>query len=273
MSILINSYAGTGVLLYSAALLSFSKDEQISSQKALAVDGIRLSFLVLDEASHRLNECLTKISDGSLSEKDGMAYYVRIDHILGYVWTIIDHSKRVLRFIEIIELTFDNESNNGIADTVKLLTKARDSFQHLNERIQQYYTDNRGSLNGDLLWYFREADSSAVTSCYLSSSAAPRPAQEVDGVRMISTQPVIIEAKEDREMGISDLSLHFIKSENRQKGPFTYSVVSIDEIAQLMNDIIIILLRTFSKHVESSIGVKGRGSLPFLSKIEISRNE
>jgi hypothetical protein len=271
MSILINSYASTGVLLHAAALLSFSDDEQSSSQVALALDGVRLSFLVLEEASHRLNECLTKISDGSLSAKDGMAYYVRIDHILGYVWTIIDHSKRVLRFVEIIGIAFDSATIDSIAGTADLLTKARDSFQHLNERIKQYYALNHGSLNGDLSWYFREANSTKVTSCFLSSAASSRPAQRVDGVRIISTEPILIEAKENEEIGISELSLHFVKSENKQKGPFTYSIVSIDEIAGLMNDIVIILLQAYGKHVESEIGITSKSFLPFISRITIDK--
>ena len=97
---------------------------------------------MIDHAYERMFERINDLSSSS-NEKNYPALY-------SYCWSIIDSTRRLIRLYK----TLPSESNHSQIKIIEYINSPRNTFQHLDERIEESLIDSRQPFYGILKWVF-----------------------------------------------------------------------------------------------------------------------
>ena len=235
-----------------------------SAIEGIAVDALRIIFQNLYETGERLENKLISISITSSDLDDSEPdIYVAYNSILGDAWTIIDGIRRlelVLKYITGVPKKI-SEDLQEIFDKIK---SVRDSFQHIDERIDLHFSNIGGSVFGELFWRFRENIDERENLCCIVSGIS-RKARNTD----VETGPELEQFSQN--VGVYDLSLIYIKRDSRRSPNHSKVIVSIDEAIKHVNALISHLEDQYSRFYESLDKTeKLKGSLPYKINLRVT---
>ncbi|SHL66146.1 hypothetical protein [Hymenobacter psychrotolerans] len=116
---------------------------QLDPRQAFLIDGIRISFEIIEEELVLLEHKLS-----IFSTEDARP---RISSLFTSVWNIIDSSARLKRMLESIGIFSIEPAMKNLFDEIFLV---RHTFQHLDERIDELFIDKGNPILGQLSWTY-----------------------------------------------------------------------------------------------------------------------
>lgn len=236
-------------------------------KEGIAIDGLRVIFQNLHEAYERLKEKLLAVSNGSvnLDDKEPEAH-IAYSSIMGDTWIIVDNIRRVQLLLDLIlgipPTILDGAFTSKMAD----IKDIRDSFHHINERVEQHYNTIGGSVFGELIWRYRpDANQQEELKCLISGVS--RRARHIE----LGTWPE--HADFVSCTGIYDIALMHIKKDGRKSITHSKVIVNLDDAAKHINSLIEYLEQRYSNHYKSldlTSPVKGSG--PNIISLKLSES-
>ena len=137
---------------------------RIEQRSLLILDSIRFSAELVKFSFDKLEET---IIDTSLNSNQK-----NIPELFYFAWNAIDQSQRLLKIIQKLDSKSDHDSIKKIADSIRL---SRNTYQHLDQRIDTILINDKNPFFGKLKWCFSYKDETfadfiAVSGTYLSPS-------------------------------------------------------------------------------------------------------
>lgn len=117
-----------------------------SKKTALAYNALTTVLKHLEAVSHRLHDRIL-----TYSGKPDEDRWLDIQVTIAEVWEMMDAMRRTFRFWPYVQLMAD-------APTRRLqrnIKDIRDSFQHIDERLEHYFQNVGDSVFGDIYWRYR----------------------------------------------------------------------------------------------------------------------
>ena len=130
---------------------------ELGKKSILIFDSLRFTCEIIDHCYGQLTEELLKLST-NITEK-------KAPQILGYAWSIIDNSKRLVSLCE--QLPWENKSE--IVGHLFYVNEFRNTFQHLDERIEESLLKTDTPFYGIISWFYKYQNSKKVDLLYLIS--------------------------------------------------------------------------------------------------------
>ncbi len=120
---------------------------QLNVRQAFLIDGIRISLEMIEEELDVLEQKLLIFSTQEAKPK--------ISSLFTSVWNIVDSTARLKRLLEAIGIFPVELAMQAFFDEILLI---RHTFQHLDERIDELFTNKGNSLLGQLSWVYFASD-------------------------------------------------------------------------------------------------------------------
>ncbi|MBO3273528.1 hypothetical protein [Hymenobacter defluvii] len=204
-----------------------------AKKTALAYNALLTMLIQLEAVTHRLHERVLNYSQ-LRSEEVEPEPVLNIQITIAEVWEIMDAMRRAQRFWPIVKLPTDNQARR-VMDNIKAV---RDSFQHLDERLEQYFQDAGDSVFGDIYWRYRPTSDAQEEVYTWATGVTIGPANFTKaGIR----------TNDERflgQTGVYDFNLIYIERELRHQGKklrhpkHKYIQISLDEAAAVFNQTI-----------------------------------
>ena len=120
---------------------------QINPREAFILDGIRISMEMISANASTLTTSITDFSilDPFATPKIGTSL------LFSSAWAIIDNSARLNRLLKALATKVVDADLQTMLDEIHTV---RNTFQHIDERIEEFFVDNGGALLGYLTWFF-----------------------------------------------------------------------------------------------------------------------
>lgn len=131
---------------------------ELKGEQLLIFDSIRITLEMIEHSYSCLEERLLYISKPENKKKE-------VSAIFNYAWTIIDHTSRFIKIYK--ELPSD--SNYEVLNSIKHANSFRNTFQHLNERINESLLKNRSPFYGILIWLYQNPETNEINPMTLIS--------------------------------------------------------------------------------------------------------
>lgn len=119
---------------------------QIGTRSILIFDCLRFNLQVIDECWSNLLELLPKYSTGKIQKN--------LPQLFHYVWGIVDNTQR---FIKVYRL-LPSASNGKILDSIECIKPFRNTFEHLDERIDEAFLKVKFPFWGSLTWVYKNVE-------------------------------------------------------------------------------------------------------------------
>jgi len=195
--------------------------------EATALSGLTMIFQNLLETGKRLSIKLETLTNGSLDQKANIP--IAITSAIADVWNIIDSIRR----IELIYKFLPIKTTGRLLILVEKIKMVRDSYHHIDERINEHYSKVGGSVYGDLKWRYRpDKDSQEVLNMMLAS--AHHITEQSKGRNMGQ-----VEKEEFKDnVGIYDVQLIHIGKKKRNDS-LNEIVINLDEAKSIIDEIIL----------------------------------
>lgn len=153
------------------------------------------------------------------------------------IWSVLDISRRLFIIVRKLGLKSMQPSAIAMEENVK---GVRDSFQHLDERLTEYYQQHQvgDSIFGDFSWRYRP-EREAAEQVYLCKTGMTRGTNDLS---KIFIQPSTEPNESSHKTGVYDLSISYIKRViiNKKKKIVQHQsvVVSISELVDIINSML-----------------------------------
>jgi hypothetical protein len=129
----------------------------LGKEENLIIDAIRFGCEMLDFSYSSLRKDLLKMSKGDTKRSNPRTFT--------YAWSIIDYAMRVQKIYN--KLTFEGKEN--YSEPLNRLIEVRNTYQHLNERIDRACIANEIAIFGTITWCYKSANQKHIEAHYLSS--------------------------------------------------------------------------------------------------------
>jgi hypothetical protein len=131
---------------------------ELKGEQLLIFDSIRITLEMIEHNYSCLEERLLKISKPENKKEE-------ISAIFNYAWNIIDNTSR---FIKIYK-ELPSESDYKVLNSIKHVNSFRNTFQHLNERINESLLKNKSPFYGILIWFYQNPITNEINPMTLIS--------------------------------------------------------------------------------------------------------
>ncbi|SFQ82171.1 hypothetical protein [Hymenobacter arizonensis] len=201
-----------------------------NKKTALAYNALATVLAGLEAVSHRLHERVLVYS--AASEEDNRWFNVQV--AISEVWEIMDAMRRAQRFWPFVKLSGADVQTRRIMGDIKDI---RDSFQHLDERLEHYFQNAGDSVFGDIYWRYR-SQAGANEEVFTWATGVTRGPADFTKAKVQPNDVRFLNCT-----GVYDFNLIYIKREPGQKGnkipKHAYIQVSLDEAADIFNRVIL----------------------------------
>jgi hypothetical protein len=205
--------------------------------EATALSGLIMIFQNLFETTNRLSSKLENLTNGSIKDQKDIPIY--ITSAIADVWSIIDSIKRIGLVYKFLPL----QAPQQLIDLVDQVKLVRDSFHHIDERINEHYSLFGGSVYGDVKWRYRpDKNSQEVLNLMLASAHHITP--EIQNRHM--GQVELEEFK--NKIGVYDVQLIHVGKKTR-KEKINEVVIKMDNAIGIIDDIILKLEYHYSETI------------------------
>ncbi len=197
-----------------------------TKKTALAYNALTTVLAGLEAVTHRLHErVLTYSAKGEDDHR-----WLNVQVAISEVWEIMDGMRRAYRFWPFVKLTAADAQTRRIMEDIKDI---RDSFQHLDERLEHYFQNAGDSVFGDIYWRYRPTEGASeeiltwATGVTRGSSNFTKAGVQLNDERFLE------------RTGVYDFNLIYIRREPSQRGnkvpKHAYRQVSLDDAADVFN--------------------------------------
>jgi len=229
----------TRVMLSAASLLPES-----AHAEAVAVDGLRVIFQTLQEATARLESKIIATKSEAHRPPIGgrltMHTQAQFTSIIGEVWIIIDNIRRIHLLLKFIPGVPALDSTSPFMLMINEVKQLRDSLHHIDERINKFYSTSTDPVLGQIMWRERTSIESVQENHVLCSGV-----QRVSGRDVSVDFGNIDESTFMGRIGIYDLRIRYVKV---QKDPITkvwnsgvLTDVNLENAINQVNELIIFI--------------------------------
>ncbi len=184
-------------------LLPFSLDKR----QLLILDSIRFTLEMIDYSNNMLKEKLRITSKGKNRQHD-------LPELFTYAWNIVDNSKRFYSLYK----KLPSVNNHRNIENLDFLRTFRNTYQHLDQRIDESILSNEKPIYGSLKWQFNDVETNktvynlAISGINLGTKGhniypegKSKSKNEIDNI-IIET----VDAKGMREIDLSELYLNIV---------------------------------------------------------------
>ena len=112
----------------------------IEKRQFLILGAVRFSGEIIDNSYQNLNSCLVEMSNKSIR---------RIPESFQFAWNIIDHSQRLIKFLHLLPSVSEHRKTKEL---LRIIKEFRNTFQHLDERLDRALMNNEHPVFGKLKW-------------------------------------------------------------------------------------------------------------------------
>src|ERR1035437_887040 len=126
---------------------------RLDKRQLLILDSLRTTCEMIDYSTNQILNELTLISDGGHKKN--------LPLVFTNVWGIIDNVSRFIRLYK----TLPSESNHEILTSITNVHSARNTHQHMDERIDESLIDNSQPFFGTLKWAYHNHAKQKAVNC------------------------------------------------------------------------------------------------------------
>ncbi|MBP1640519.1 MAG: hypothetical protein H6Q17_2102 [Bacteroidetes bacterium] len=167
------------MILRTDSILNFLSPK-IEKRTLLILDAIRFTIQMIDESWIRLNESLLKYSQQT-SDKN-------LPDIFLDTWSIVDSSQRFFNLYKMIH----SESNHQILDSIKHIKSFRNTFEHLDERIDESLLNSVCPFWGALRWKYKNKKIKRIETFLAISGINYGSEHKINVVKYENTEDLLI---------------------------------------------------------------------------------
>jgi hypothetical protein len=238
--------ATSDIMLYAAAFLP-----ENNHVEAVAIDGLRVIFQTLEEATARLESKLIDITS-PVHNMLSMATQVAYTSIMGDVWIIIDNIRRIdllLKFIPGIPGSVAGSSFSSMIDEIKSL---RDSLHHIDERIKRFYKISTEPVLGQIMWSSRDTIDN-IEEYHMLYSGVQRVAGNDLTANFGNLDPTTFIGR----IGVYNLRIRYIAVQvdpaTKARTPEKFVEVNLEQAISIVNRIIIFINKKYLPFYNTSV--------------------
>lgn len=115
---------------------------QVSNYQLQIFDSIRITFEMIDYDFKMLYYLIEEVESKNNHKKNCIS-------ISNHAWSIIDNTSRLNRLLRKIP----TNDNHKILDNLNIVNSFRNTFQHLDDRIDESILDNKIPIYGIITWF------------------------------------------------------------------------------------------------------------------------
>lgn len=115
---------------------------ELNQYQLLIFDSIRTTLLMIQDDFNSLEYILENYNNSKNNQLETVKAFA-------FVWGIIDKTHRLVKIYKKIP----SESNYKVLDKIKIVDKFRNTFQHLDERIDESLIKNKLPFYGTISWF------------------------------------------------------------------------------------------------------------------------
>ncbi|TCC97188.1 hypothetical protein [Pedobacter hiemivivus] len=248
MSILFKYDDSNNILLVNAGTLQDPKE-------SIAVDALRVIFIAIRETSERLEQRI--LFNSKTGNTENNYRYTEYGSIIGETWQLIDSIRRLEQLLPYIP-GISKHLSHSLAEAFNQIRLVRNSFQHLDERIERHFSNVGGSVFGDLIWRYREEKNERESlNCLVSGVNRHKKHTE------LGMGPENPEFKDN--IGVYDLWLLYIKKDGAEVR------ISIDQAILKITALLDFLEDKYSRVYESLDKEKKTFNLPYTFQLRVTQ--
>ncbi|MFP9097624.1 hypothetical protein ACLI09_01100 [Flavobacterium sp. RHBU_24] len=131
--------------------------KEIGRKDILIFDSLRFTCEIIEHAHHQLMANILELSYGTSNK--------HLPSVFGYAWSIIDQTVRLSNICK--RLPWEKE--NEIVGHLSYLKDFRNTYQHLDERIQKALLENELPFYGVISWVYKTKNTLKFELCQLVS--------------------------------------------------------------------------------------------------------
>ncbi|OGX87090.1 hypothetical protein [Hymenobacter glacialis] len=228
-------------------------------QEAVAIDGLRMIFQTLEEASIRLDSKLSELKTNPFTKEPNMTIsheeQIAYTSIMAEVWIVIDNIRRIELLIKFIPNVATSLAGAEFQEVLKEIKDLRDSLHHINERVNKYFAARGESIVGNIFWRYRKAPGiTEELNCLMS------------GIRRINVGTIHMgQPQEERfleRLGNYDLRISYVRDPwnpvtKKRTGKIEEVEVNLENAIQVVNRLILFVHHKYIKFCQKALATPG----------------
>lgn len=198
----------------------------LKPEEARQLDALLSIYTGIEDTSNKLNAMLLALS----RREEGLPNNL-LRLVVPTAWSLLDGLDRAFTIAQKMKSV---TAAPAFIDIMKPLSLARNSFHHLEDRIEHFYASNQGSVFGDFYWRYRPSLSEEEIGVFFTTSPVfgqPNPAFSHGTLNLPNAEVA-------HETGVYDLRLFYIQGnpKNTVHKPLELSVdKALNVISSLMH--------------------------------------
>lgn len=185
----------------------------LQEKQLLILDSLRFTIDIIDYNYEELRNRVLLISQGRENRIHPQLFH--------YAWSMLDNIRRFIRLYKVLA----TDKNYSLITPIEYVNSARNTYQHLDERIDESLIDSRQPFFGNLKWTFHDKESQEAYRFMAISGILygdPGKVEFEDFNDFVVIENIYLETvdkKQKSEINISQLYLDFEKVvSNLEKG-------------------------------------------------------
>jgi len=125
---------------------------KLDEKNLLVLDSLRFIIEMLSFSYEKFEELVLDLSIENKEKEYAPVFF--------YCWSIIDNSRRFIRLYK----QLPTRSGHKLVKKIEYVNKPRNTFQHIDERIDETLIDSKQPFFGTLKWIFHDHKSKTIES-------------------------------------------------------------------------------------------------------------
>ena len=175
----------------------------IEEKQLLILDSLRFTIDIIDYNYENIENRILRISEGKENKEFPQLFH--------YVWSLLDNVRRFIMLYQVLA----TDNNYTLIEPIKYVNDSRNTYQHMEARIDESLIDNRQPFFGKLKWTYHDKLSCEAYRFMAISGILYGDPGKVDFVNFneaLTIENIYLETvdkKQKTEINISQLYLDF----------------------------------------------------------------
>ncbi|WP_281542760.1 hypothetical protein [Maribacter aestuarii] len=175
----------------------------IEEKQLLILDSLRFTIDIVDYNYENIENRILKISEGKENKK--------FPQLFNYTWCFLDSIRRFIMLFQVLA----TDDNYEMIEPIKYVNDSRNTYQHMEARIDESLIDNRQPFYGKLKWTYHDKISKEAYRFIAISGILYGDPGKVDFVNFDENRLIeniyleTVDKKQKTEINISQLYLDF----------------------------------------------------------------
>ncbi|MCK0137417.1 hypothetical protein [Arenibacter sp. S6351L] len=120
----------------------------IEEKQLLILDSLRFTIDIIEYNYENIESRAIRVSEGKEKKKFPQLFH--------YVWSLLDNIRRFIMLYQVLA----TDNNYALIEPIKYVNDSRNTYQHMEARIDESLIDNRQPFFGKLKWTYHDKTSS-----------------------------------------------------------------------------------------------------------------